>query len=119
MVNGILCQLPLPGHIDEDTVTSAIIPQKDVDGFHPVNAGLLLSGKEGFLPCTPAGVMEMLHAYEIPVTGKRCVVLGRSNIVGKPMGALLLQRSGTVTTCHSRTPDLAKFTREADIWWPP
>ena len=114
-VDGILVQLPLPKHLDEEKVLNAIAPDKDVDCFHPFNVGRLVIGDPVFLPCTPAGVMEMLKAYGIEVAGKRCVVLGRSNIVGKPMGALLLQQSGTVTTCHSRTPDLASITREADI----
>ena len=114
-MDGILVQLPLPGHLDEEEVLNAIHPDKDVDCFHPFNVGRLVIGDPVFLPCTPAGVMEMLKEYGIEVAGKQCVVLGRSNIVGKPMGALLLQQSGTVTTCHSRTPDLAKFTREADI----
>ena len=114
-VDGILVQLPLPKHLDEEKVLNAIHPEKDVDCFHPFNVGRLVIGDPVFLPCTPAGVMEMLKEYGIEVAGKRCVVLGRSNIVGKPMGALLLQQSGTVTTCHSRTPDLASFTREADI----
>ncbi len=114
-VDGILVQLPLPKHMDEKRVLDAIAPDKDVDAFHPVNVGRLVIGEPVFLPCTPAGVMEMLHAYDIPVRGKRCVVLGRSNIVGKPMAMLLLQADGTVTMCHSRTPDLAAITREADI----
>ena len=114
-VDGILVQLPLPKGLDEDQVLNAIRPDKDVDCFHPFNVGRLVIGDPVFLPCTPAGVMEMLKEYDIPVAGKHCVVLGRSNIVGKPMGALLLQQSGTVTTCHSRTPDLASFTRQADI----
>ena len=114
-VDGILVQLPLPKHLDEDRVLNAIHPEKDVDCFHPFNVGRLVIGVPVFLPCTPAGVMEMLREYDIPVAGKHCVVLGRSNIVGKPMGTLLLQQSGTVTTCHSRTPDLAAFTRQADI----
>ena len=114
-IDGILVQLPLPGHLDEEAVLNAIDPEKDVDCFHPVNVGRLVIGSPVFLPCTPAGVMEMLKEYDIPVRGKQCVVLGRSNIVGKPMGALLLQQDGTVITCHSRTPDLAKYTREADI----
>ena len=114
-VDGILCQLPLPKHLDEAAVLNAIAPDKDVDCFHPYNVGRLSSGDPVFLPCTPAGVMEMLRAYDIPVAGKRCVVLGRSNIVGKPMAMLLLQRDGTVTVCHSRTPDLAEITRQADI----
>ena len=114
-VDGILVQLPLPKGLDEDQVLNAIRPDKDVDCFHPFNVGRLVIGDPVFLPCTPAGVMEMLKEYDIHVAGKHCVVLGRSNIVGKPMGALLLQQSGTVTTCHSRTPDLASFTRQADI----
>jgi len=114
-VDGILVQLPLPEHLNEDQVLNAIHPEKDVDCFHPFNVGRLVIGDPVFLPCTPAGVMEMLKEYDIPVAGKHCVVLGRSNIVGKPMGALLLQQSGTVTICHSRTPDLASFTRQADI----
>ena len=114
-VDGILVQLPLPEHLNEDQVLNAIHPEKDVDCFHPFNVGRLVIGDPVFLPCTPAGVMEMLKEYDIPVAGKHCVVLGRSNIVGKPMGALLLQQSGTVTTCHSRTPDLASFTRQAYI----
>ena len=114
-VDGILVQLPLPKGLDEDQVLNAIRPDKDVDCFHPFNVGRLVIGDPVFLPCTPAGVMEMLKEYDIPVAGKHCVVLGRSNILGKPMGALLLQQSGTVTTCHSRTPDLASMTRQADI----
>ena len=114
-VDGILCQLPLPPHIDERTVLNAISPGKDVDCFHPHNVGRLVIGDPEFLPCTPAGIMEMLDAYGISPAGRRCVVLGRSNIVGKPMAILLLQRDGTVTVCHSRTPNLATFTREADI----
>ena len=114
-VDGILCQLPLPKGLDEQLVIDTIAPEKDVDCFHPFNVGRLQIGDPVFLPCTPAGVMEMLKAYEIPVAGKRCVVLGRSNIVGKPMSALLLQQNGTVTTCHSRTENLADITREADI----
>ena len=114
-VDGILCQLPLPEGLNEDQVIHAIAPDKDVDCFHPFNVGQMSIGAPTFLPCTPAGVMEMLRAYEIPVAGKRCVVLGRSNIVGKPMAMLLTQADGTVTVCHSRTPDLADLTREADI----
>ena len=114
-VDGILCQLPLPEGLDEDQVIHAIAPDKDVDCFHPFNVGQMSIGAPTFLPCTPAGVMEMLRAYEIPVAGKRCVVLGRSNIVGKPVAMLLTQADGTVTLCHSRTPDLAALTREADI----
>lgn len=114
-VDGILCQLPLPEGLNEDQVIHAIAPDKDVDCFHPFNVGQMSIGAPTFLPCTPAGVMEMLRAYEIPVAGKRCVVLGRSNIVGKPMAMLLTQADGTVTVCHSLTPDLAALTREADI----
>ena len=114
-VDGILCQLPLPRHLDEAAVLNAIARDKDVDCFHPYNVGRLMAGDPVFLPCTPAGVMEMLREYGIPVRGKRCVVLGRSNIVGKPMAMLLLQQDGTVTICHSRTPDLASLTRQADI----
>lgn len=114
-VDGILVQLPLPGHLSEETVINAIAPDKDVDCFHPFNVGRMVTGDPVFLPCTPAGVMEMLDEYDIPIRGKRCVVLGRSNIVGKPMAALLTQRDGTVTTCHSRTVDMARYTREADI----
>lgn len=114
-VDGILCQLPLPKHLDEDLVIHSILPEKDVDCFHPFNVGRMSIGDPVFLPCTPAGVMEMLRAYEIPVAGKRCVVLGRSNIVGKPMAMLLNQADGTVTVCHSRTPDMAALAREADI----
>lgn len=114
-VDGILVQLPLPRHLNEEKVLNAISPDKDVDCFHPVNVGKMVTGQPVFLPCTPAGVMEMLRAYEIPVAGRHCVVLGRSNIVGKPMATLLLAQSGTVTICHSKTPDLAAFTRQADI----
>lgn len=114
-VSGILCQLPLPAHLCEREVLDAISPQKDVDAFHPVSAGHILIGDPLFLPCTPAGVMELLHEYDIPVEGRRCVVIGRSNIVGKPMALLLLKENGTVTVCHSRTADLAAVCREADV----
>jgi len=114
-IDGILCQLPLPDGIDEEAVLMAISPEKDVDGFHPMNMGALLVGKEGFLPCTPYGIMEMLEEYGIDPKGKRCVVIGRSNIVGKPMALLLLQKHGTVTICHSRTQNLAEICRQADI----
>lgn len=114
-IDGILVQLPLPGHLDEEAVIQAIDPQKDVDGFHPMNAGNLLIGRPGFLPCTPAGVMDLLDEYGIDLAGKRAVVVGRSNIVGKPMALLLLRRNATVTVCHSRTPDLAGYCRQADI----
>lgn len=114
-VDGILCQLPLPEHLDEEAVIHAIRPDKDVDCFHPFNVGRMVIGRPVFLPCTPAGVMEMLREYDIPVRGKRCVVLGRSNIVGKPMALLLLQKNCTVTIAHSRTRNLADVTRAADI----
>ena len=114
-IDGILVQLPLPEHIDEDAIIEAISPEKDVDAFHPVNVGRLSAGKPVLLPCTPAGIMEMLRAYEIPVEGKVCTVVGRSNIVGKPMAMMLLRANGTVISCHSRTPNLAEFTRQADI----
>lgn len=114
-IDGILVQLPLPGHLDERAVLEAINPGKDVDGFHPVNAGNLLIGQPGFLPCTPAGIMELLDEYHIDPAGKEAVVVGRSNIVGKPMALLLLARNATVTVCHSRTPDLAQVCRRADI----
>lgn len=114
-VDGILVQLPLPGHLNGEQLIGAIAPDKDVDCFHPLNVGRLAAGSPMFLPCTPAGVLALLDEYEIPIRGKRCVVLGRSNIVGKPMAALLTQRDGTVTVCHSRTEDPAQYTREADI----
>lgn len=114
-VDGILCQLPLPNGINEEAVLMAIDPDKDVDGFHPMNAGALFVGKDGFLPCTPYGVMEILDEYGIDPKGKQCVVIGRSNIVGKPMSIMLLQRHGTVTICHSRTQNLAEICRGADI----
>lgn len=114
-IDGILCQLPLPEGLDEESVLLAIDPGKDVDGFHPMNAGALLIGKKGFLPCTPAGVMKMLEEYRIDPKGKHCVVVGRSNIVGKPMALLLLREHGTVTICHSRTKNLAEVCRSADI----
>lgn len=114
-VDGILVQLPLPKGYDERKVINAISPDKDVDSFHPVNAGKLLIGEDGFLPCTPAGIVALLEKYDIDVNGKRCVVVGRSNIVGKPMALLLLRKNGTVTIAHSRTANLADITREADI----
>ncbi len=114
-VHGILVQLPLPKHLDEREVTERIVPEKDVDAFHAVNCGYILQGNARLLPCTPAGVMEMLDYYSIPIEGKNCVVVGRSNIVGKPMALLLLGRNGTVTVCHSRTKDLAEITKKADI----
>ena len=114
-LHGILVQLPLPPHIDSQRVIEAIAPAKDVDGFHVANAGALLTGLPGFAPCTPAGVMEMLKAYDIDPAGRHAVVIGRSNIVGKPMALLLLQAGATVTICHSKTRDLAAITRQADI----
>lgn len=114
-INGILCQLPLPKGIDEKTVINSIAPEKDVDAFHPVNVGKIMIGDYDFVPCTPAGIMEMLAYYNIDISGKTCVVIGRSNIVGKPMSMLLLHKNGTVTTCHSRTADLASVTSSADI----
>ena len=114
-VNGILVQLPLPGQIDEHRVIERISPQKDVDAFHAVNVGKIMIGDYDFLPCTPAGCMELIHSTGIPVSGKRAVVIGRSNIVGKPMAMLLLHENATVTICHSRTQDLAEITRQADI----
>ncbi|MDD6012803.1 MAG: bifunctional methylenetetrahydrofolate dehydrogenase/methenyltetrahydrofolate cyclohydrolase FolD [Oscillospiraceae bacterium] len=114
-VNGILCQLPLPGHIDEKAVIDAIKAEKDVDGFSNENVGKIWLGDYDISPCTPMGVIELLDYYGISVEGKNCVVVGRSNIVGKPMAALLLERNGTVTVCHSRTKELARFTAAADI----
>ncbi len=114
-IHGILVQLPLPKHLDEKAVIDAIPPEKDVDAFHPVNTGKIMIGDYNFLPCTPAGVMKMLEYEKIDVSGKECVVIGRSNIVGKPMAMLLLHANGTVTVCHSRTKDLAEVTRRADI----
>ena len=114
-VNGILVQLPLPEHICESNIINRISPEKDVDAFHPVNVGKILIGNHDFLPCTPAGIMDLLDFYNINVEGMECVVLGRSNIVGKPMSLLLLGKNGTVTICHSRTIDLAKITKRADI----
>ena len=114
-IDGILCQLPLPAGYDEQQVLLAIDPDKDVDGFHPVNVGRLSTGQKCFLPCTPAGVMEMLKECGIDPKGKDCVVVGRSNIVGKPMAMLLLAAHGTVTVCHSRTRDLGEVCRRADI----
>ena len=114
-VNGILVQLPLPKHISEKRVIAAISPIKDVDAFHPENVGKIMIGDYDFLPCTPAGIMRMLEFYDISVEGKRCVVLGRSTIVGKPMAHLLLEKNGTVTVCHSKTEGLSEITRSADI----
>lgn len=114
-IHGILVQLPLPRHIGADRVLEAIAPEKDVDGFHPCNVGLLVAGQPRFVPCTPAGVMEMLAAEQIALDGREAVVVGRSNIVGKPMAMLLLQQGASVTICHSRTRDLGDHTRRADI----
>lgn len=114
-INGILCQLPLPKHLDEQAVINAILPEKDVDAFHPANVGKIMLGDYDFVPCTPAGIMEMLKYENIDIEGKTCVVIGRSNIVGKPMGMLLLHKNGTVTICHSRTKDLAEVCKKADI----
>ena len=114
-INGILCQLPLPKHLNEDEVINAILPEKDVDAFHPQNVGKIMLGDYDFVPCTPAGIMEMLDYEGIDISGKTCVVIGRSNIVGKPMGMLLLHKNGTITICHSRTKDLAAVCKKADI----
>ena len=114
-VSGILVQLPLPKHISEKKITSAILPQKDVDAFHPQNVGKIMIGDYDFLPCTPAGIMRLLDFYDIKIEGKKCVVLGRSNIVGKPMAHLLLEKNGTVTVCHSKTENLSEITKSADI----
>ncbi|MBR5223848.1 MAG: bifunctional methylenetetrahydrofolate dehydrogenase/methenyltetrahydrofolate cyclohydrolase FolD [Clostridia bacterium] len=114
-INGILCQLPLPKHLDETAVINAILPEKDVDAFHPINVGKIMQGDFDFVPCTPAGVMEMLAFEGIEISGKTCVVIGRSNIVGKPMAMLLLHKNGTVTICHSRTKNLKEVCQNADI----
>lgn len=114
-VHGILVQLPLPKHISEEKVIMAIDPKKDVDGFHPVNVGNLSIGNPGFISCTPYGIIELLKRYEVPIEGKNCVIVGRSNIVGKPISMLLLRENGTVTICHSRTKDLKAVCKEADI----
>ena len=114
-VHGILVQLPVPKHINEEAILMAISPDKDVDGFHPQNVGSLVTGRRGFVSCTPAGIIQLLKRSGISIEGKRCVVVGRSNIVGKPMSILLLQENGTVTICHSRTQDLKAICKEADI----
>ena len=114
-IHGILLQLPIPAHLDERKMLSLISPDKDVDGFHPVNAGRLMVGDECFIPCTPRGIMALLDEYEVELKGKRAVVIGRSNIVGKPIAMLLLKRHATVTICHSRTENLADVCREADV----
>ena len=113
--DGILVQLPLPKHISEKKVTSAISPKKDVDAFHPENVGKIFLGNYDFLPCTPAGIIKLLEYYNVEISGSNCVVIGRSNIVGKPMAHLLLERNGTVTVCHSKTKNLAEITKQADI----
>ena len=114
-VNGILVQLPLPKHLDDKVIINNILPEKDVDAFHPVNVGRIMIGDYSFLPCTPAGVMELIHSTGVEVRGKRCVVIGRSNIVGKPMAMLLLHEDGTVAICHSKTKDLPALCSQADI----
>lgn len=114
-IDGILVQLPLPKHLDDKVIINNIKPEKDVDAFHPSNVGKIMIGDYEFLPCTPAGIMELIHESGVEVEGKVCVVVGRSNIVGKPMSMLLLHENGTVTTCHSRTKDLPEITRRADI----
>lgn len=114
-VNGILVQLPLPKHIEEEKVLNTIHPSKDVDGFHPQNVGALCIGKPGFVSCTPAGIIQLLKRSNIEIAGKECVVIGRSNIVGKPMAMLLIKENGTVTVAHSRTKDLKEVTKRADI----
>jgi methylenetetrahydrofolate dehydrogenase (NADP+) / methenyltetrahydrofolate cyclohydrolase len=114
-IHGILVQLPLPDHIDENRIILAIDPKKDVDGFHPVNVGKMIIGQRSFLSCTPYGIIKLLERTNAPIKGKHAVIIGRSNIVGKPMGQLLLQRDATVTYCHSRTVDLASYTNQADI----
>lgn len=114
-ISGILVQLPVPKHIDEETIINAIDPKKDVDAFHPVNVGKIMVGNYDFVPCTPAGVMELIKESGIDVAGKECVIVGRSNIVGKPQAMLLLHENGTVTICHSKTRDLKETTKRADI----
>lgn len=114
-IDGILVQLPLPGHLDDKIIINNIKPEKDVDAFHPVNVGKIMIGDFDFLPCTPAGIMELISESGVDVDGKDCVVIGRSNIVGKPMSMLLLHKNGTVTTCHSHTKNLAEITSKADI----
>lgn len=114
-INGILCQLPLPRHLDEKLIINSILPEKDVDAFHPANVGRIMIGDYDFVPCTPAGIMEMLAYANINPEGKNCVVIGRSNIVGKPMAMLLLHKNGTVTVCHSKTQNLKEICSKADI----
>jgi methylenetetrahydrofolate dehydrogenase (NADP+)/methenyltetrahydrofolate cyclohydrolase len=114
-VHGILCQLPLPKHMNEQKITQAISPKKDVDGFHSQNVGALVLGNPGFVSCTPAGIIELLHRSNVEISGKHCVVIGRSNIVGKPMALLMLRENATVTICHSRTQNLKEICKSADI----
>lgn len=114
-IHGILVQLPLPPHLDDKIIINHILPEKDVDAFHPVNVGKIMIGDFDFVPCTPAGIMELIKESGVTVTGKECVVIGRSNIVGKPMSMLLLHQNGTVTICHSKTQNLKEVTRRADI----
>ncbi len=114
-IHGILVQLPLPKHLDEKSVINTIRPEKDVDAFHPVNVGKIMIGDYDFVPCTPAGIMELIAESKVEIEGKTCVVIGRSNIVGKPMSMLLLHKNGTVTTCHSRTKNIKEITKTADI----
>ncbi len=114
-IHGILVQLPLPKHINEIKVLETILPEKDVDGFHPVNIGRMMTGQDAFIPCTPYGIMEMIDDIEVDIAGKHVVVVGRSNIVGKPVGQLFLNKNATVTYCHSKTVDLKKYTLQADI----
>lgn len=114
-INGILCQLPLPRHINEEAIINAISPEKDVDAFHPQNVGKIMIGDYDFLPCTPAGVMELLASQNVEICGKHCVIIGRSNIVGKPMSMLMLHANATVTICHSKTKNLKEICKEADI----
>ena len=114
-VNGILVQLPLPKHLDEKEIIRSIDPMKDVDAFHPINVGKIMIGEYDFLPCTPAGIVDLIDSTGVDICGKNCVVVGRSNIVGKPMAMLLTNRSGTVTVCHSKTNNLIDFTKNADI----
>jgi methylenetetrahydrofolate dehydrogenase (NADP+) / methenyltetrahydrofolate cyclohydrolase len=114
-IHGILVQLPLPKHLDEDEIIDTISPMKDVDGFHPINVGKMVIGQDALMPCTPSGVMVMLEDHGISLSGKHVVIVGRSNIVGKPLGQMLLNQDATVTYCHSKTHDLASFTKQADI----
>lgn len=114
-IHGILVQLPLPDHLDEDEIINAISPMKDVDGFHPINVGKMVIGQDALMPCTPSGVIVMLEDKGISLSGKHVVIVGRSNIVGKPLGQMLLNRDATVTYCHSKTRDLASYTNQADI----